>query len=69
MLSQRAKSWRWYDWILVLFGIVVICALIQILAPSSGLAHALHQGFHALALGLEWIGNGLLALASLLNSL
>jgi hypothetical protein len=29
----------------------------------------LHQGFHALALGLQWIANGLTELAQLLGQL
>ena len=69
MLSRISVKWRWYDWILLLFGMIVIVGAIQALAPTSGLAHALHQGFHALALGVAWIGNGLLALAGLLNQL
>jgi hypothetical protein len=69
MVSRVSKGWRWYDWIFVLIGIIVLCRAIQILAPTSGLAHALHQGFHTLAIGLEWIAGGLTALASLLNQL
>lgn len=69
MLSRISAKWRWYDWILLLFIVVVIFGAIQILIPGSGLARAFHTGFHALALGVAWVGNALLALASLLNQL
>ena len=48
---------------------IVIVGAIRVVAPSSGLSQALHQGFHALALGVQWIANGFLALAQLLNQL
>ena len=69
MLSRMSVKWRWYDWLFIAVAIIVIVAAISYVAPSSGLAKSLHQGFHALALGVDWIGNGLLALASLLNQL
>ena len=69
MLSSRAKGWRWYDWIVLAIAFIVICVLIQAVAPTSGLAHALHIGFHALSLGLQWLANGLNTLATLLNQL
>jgi hypothetical protein len=47
----------------------VIVGAIRVVAPSSGLSQALHQGFHALALGVQWIANGLSVLAQLLNQL
>jgi hypothetical protein len=69
MLSRVSSKWRWYDWIFIAIAVIVIVGLIQAVLPSSGLTHALNQGFHALALGIAWIGNGLLSLASLLNGL
>ena len=61
MLSRMSLKWKRYDWVLVLFIAIVILTLMQVLMPNTGLAHALHQGFHALAIGVAWIGNGLLA--------
>lgn len=69
MLSRVSAKWRWYDWIFIAIAVVVIVGLIHAVAPSSGLSTALDKGAHALALGLAWIGNGLLSLASLLNQL
>lgn len=69
MLSRVSSKWRWYDWLFVAIAIIVIVGAIRVVAPTSGLSHSLHQGFHALALGLQWIGNGLLAAAQLLNGL
>jgi hypothetical protein len=69
MLSRISVKWRWYDWIFIAIAIIVIVGAIQIVAPTSGLAISLHRGFHALALGLGWVANGLIALASLLNQL
>jgi hypothetical protein len=50
-------------------AVIVIVGAIRVVAPTSGLSQSLHQGFHALALGLQWIANGLSALAQLLNEL
>ena len=69
MLSRLSARWRWYDWIFIAIVVIVIIGAIRVVAPTSGLSHSLHQGFHALALGLQWIGNGLSALAQLLNQL
>lgn len=69
MLSRVSSKWRWYDWLFVAIAVIVIVGAIRAIAPSSGLSQSLHQGFHALALGVAWIGNGLLALAQLLNEL
>ena len=69
MLSRVSSRWRWFDWLFVSVVIIVIVGAIRVVAPTSGLSQALHQGFHALALGLQWIGNGLSALAQLLNQL
>lgn len=69
MLSRVSLKWKWYDWIFVAIAVIVIVAAISYVAPTSGLAKSLHQGFHALALGLQWIANGLSALAQLLNQL
>lgn len=69
MLSSRASKWKWYDWIFAAVVFIVICVLIQVVAPTSGLAHALHTGFHALALFLQWLAGGLNSLAGLLNQL
>ena len=69
MLSARSAKWKWYDWIVAAIVLIVVCLLIKAAAPDSGLAKALHTGFHAFALGLQWIANGLNALAGLLNQL
>jgi hypothetical protein len=69
MLSRFSMRWRWYDWIFVAVAVIVIVGAIRVVAPTSGLSQSLHQGFHALALGLQWIGNGLSALAQLLGQL
>jgi hypothetical protein len=69
MLSRLSVKWRWYDWIFIAVAVVVIVGAIRVVAPTSGLSQSLHQGFHALALGLQWIANGLSALAQLLNQL
>jgi hypothetical protein len=67
MLSRFSARWRWYDWIVL--AIAVIVGAIRVVAPTSGLSHALHQGFHALAIGLQWIASGLTAMAQLLGQL
>jgi hypothetical protein len=69
MLSRFSTRWRWFDWIFLAVAVIVIVGAIRVVAPTSGLSQSLHQGFHALALGLQWIGNGLSALAQLLNQL
>lgn len=69
MLSRVGAKWRWYDWIFIAIAVIVIVGAIRAVAPSSGLSQSLHQGFHALAIGIAWIGNGLLNLAGLLNQL
>ncbi len=69
MLSRMSSRWRWYDWIVLAIAVIVIVGAIRVVAPASGLSQSLHQGFHALALGLQWIANGLSALAQLLNQL
>jgi hypothetical protein len=48
---------------------MIVVGAIRVIAPSSGLSQALPQGFHTLAIGLQWIANGLSALAQLLNQL
>jgi hypothetical protein len=48
---------------------MVIVGAIRVVAPTSGLSQALHQGFHALALGLQWIANGFSTLAQVLGQL
>jgi hypothetical protein len=67
MLSRL--SLKWYDWVCVAIVVIVIVGAIRVVAPTSGLSQALHQGFHALAVGLQWIANGLSALAQLLGQL
>jgi hypothetical protein len=62
-------KWKWYDWVFVAIAVMIIVGAIRAVAPSSGLSQALHQGFHTLSVGLQWIGNGLSALAQLLNQL
>jgi hypothetical protein len=47
----------------------MICTLIQLTLPQTGLAKGLHQGFHALAVGLDWVAAGLSSLASIINQL
>jgi hypothetical protein len=69
MLSRFSTRWRWYDWIFVAVAVIVIVGAIRVVAPTSGLSQSLHQGFHALAVGLQWIANGLSALAQLLGQL
>ena len=69
MLSRISARWRWYDWLFVAVIVIVIVGAIRVVAPTSGLSQSLHQGFHALALGVQWIANGLSALAQLLNQL
>ena len=69
MLSRVSSRWRWYDWVFVAVAVMIIVGAIRVVAPTSGLSQALHQGFHALAVGLQWIANGLSALAQLLNQL
>jgi hypothetical protein len=69
MLSRFSTRWRWYDWLFVAVAVIVIVGAIRVVAPTSGLSQSLHQGFHALALGMQWIANGLSALAQLLNQL
>ncbi len=69
MLSRLSARWRWFDWLFLAVAVIVIVGAIRVVAPSSGLSQSLHQGFHALALGLQWIANGLSALAQLLNQL
>jgi hypothetical protein len=62
-------SWKWYDWLFVIVAMIVLVGAIRVVAPNSGLSQALHQGFHALSVGLQWIGSGLSSLAQLLNQL
>ena len=69
MLSRLSARWRWYDWMFVAIAVIVIVGAIRVVAPTSGLSQSLHQGFHALALGVQWIANGLSALAQLFNQL
>lgn len=69
MVSRFSAKWRWYDWIFITIAVIVIVGAIRVVAPTSGLSQSLHQGLHALALGLQWIGNGLSALAQLLDQL
>jgi hypothetical protein len=69
MLSRLSTRWRWFDWIFLAVAVIVIVGAIRVVAPTSGLSQSLHQGFHALALGVQWIANGLSALAQLLDQL
>ena len=69
MLSRVSSRWRWFDWVFVAIVVIIIVGAIRVVAPTSGLSQALHQGFHALAVGLQWIANGLSALAQLLSQL
>jgi hypothetical protein len=69
MLSRLSTRWRWYDWLFLVVAVIVIVGAIRVVAPSSGLSQSLHQGFHALALGVQWIANGFSALAQLLGQL
>ena len=69
MLSRMSLRWKWYDWIFVTIVVIIVVGAIRVIAPNSGLSQALHQGFHALAVALQWIGSGLLALAQLLGQL
>lgn len=69
MLTRIGAKWRWYDWIFIALVVLVIVGAIRIIAPTSGLTTSLHTGFHALAIGVNWLGNGLIALASVLNQI
>ncbi len=69
MLSRMSLRWKWYDWLFVAIVVIIVVGAIRVVAPNSGLSQALHQGFHALAIALQWIGSGLLALAQLLGQL
>jgi len=69
MLSRFSARWRWYDWLVLAIVIVVLVGAIRVVAPTSGLSQSLHQGFHALSVGLQWIASGLSALAQLLGQL
>jgi hypothetical protein len=69
MLSRLSLKWTWYDWVFVIVVVMVLVGAIRVVAPNSGLSQALHQGFHALAVGLQWIAGGLSALAQLLGQL
>jgi hypothetical protein len=69
MLSRFSMRWRWFDWVVLAIVIIVIVGAIHVIAPTSGLSQALHQGFHALAVGLQWIASGLSTLAQLLGQL
>jgi hypothetical protein len=69
MLSRMSLRWKWYDWIFGILVVIIIVGAIRVVAPNSGLSQALHQGFHALALGLQWVGSGLSDLAQLLGQL
>jgi hypothetical protein len=69
MLSRFSLKWKWYDWLFVAIVMMIIVGAIRIVAPASGLSQALHQGFHELAVGLQWIASGLSALAQLLGQL
>ena len=69
MLSRLGAKWRWYDWIFIAILVIVVVGVFQAIAPSSGLSHALHMGAHALAVGLQWIAAGLVALSGVLNQL
>jgi Flp pilus assembly pilin Flp len=69
MLSRLSTRWRWFDWIALAIAVIVVVGAIRIVAPTSGLSQSLHQGFHALAIGLQWIASGLSALAQLLGQL
>ena len=69
MLSRLSTRWRWFDWIALAIVVIVVVGAIRVVAPTSGLSQSLHQGFHALALGLQWIANGLTELAQLLGQL
>jgi hypothetical protein len=64
-----SHRWRWFDWLFVTVVVIIIVGAIRVVAPTSGLSQALHQGFHALAVGLQWIASGLSALAQLLSQL
>jgi bacteriorhodopsin len=69
MLSRMSLRWKWYGWIFVAIVVIIIVGAIRVVAPNSGLSQALHQGFHAFAVCLQWIANGLSALAQLLGQL
>jgi len=69
MLSRFSLKWKWYDWLFVAIVVLISVGAVHVVAPNSGLSQALHQGFHALAIGLQWIAGGLSALAQVLGQL
>ena len=69
MLSRISLKWKWYDWLFVIVVVMVLVGAIRVVAPNSGLSQALHQGFHALSIVLQWIASGLSDLAQLLGQL
>lgn len=69
MLSRMSSKWRWFDWIVALFVLVAAVAIIRAVAPDSGFAQGLHQGFHSVALFLAWVANGLNSFSGILEQL
>ena len=69
MLSRMSLRWKWFDWLFVIVVVIIIVGAIRVVAPNSGLSQALHQGLHALSVGLQWVGSGLSDLAQLLGQL
>jgi hypothetical protein len=49
--------------------LVALCFGIQHIWPDSGFAMAIHAGFHVIAVALQWVAAGLVALAGVLNQL
>ena len=69
MISRFTKGKPWYDFLAFLILLIAVCAFIQLALPGTGLAKAIHTGFHFLSLLLDWIAAGLTSIASLLNQL
>jgi hypothetical protein len=71
MLSSRAKGWKWYDWILFLGALLLLCpiaaAIISAVSPSG--AHAVHTAAHTMAGFLQLAAGALNGIAGWLNSL
>jgi hypothetical protein len=73
MLSKRTSGWKLRDWFLLFLGLAFLVplfvAIVHGVAPSSGLANAMHQGGHTVSNFLLWISAGLTTIANWFNQL
>ena len=59
----RALPSKWGIKLIDAFAILCLVAIIaRFVAPTSGLSVVLQQLFHLLALGVQWLANGLVLL-------